>query len=250
MARRKQRQKRDGHSSEWGKGKSANKADVNPPPLLHGIPSGSGGGASIVHMSLTAMSWRQKRKAFPPLSSAFCFFQHFTQETENRDATVGFPSFSRSRKVPQLFEKKKAKEPKREADDRSARAGSRWMDGSQPLHREHMRLHKLLANEILAQKLASLYLSACTVLVVGKRPIQDQQKRSDCGPPSIHPAARQNSTICARSLFSLSLGLSSLSLPFCWSWKLCVCACMCVGSFTAGLPPPTRVHRPHHIANS
>jgi hypothetical protein len=84
-----------------------------------------------VHMSLTAMSWRQKRKAFPPLSSAFCFFQHFTQETENRDATVGFPSFSRSRKVPQLFEKKRQKS-QRERRMIGARARNRdgWMGRS------------------------------------------------------------------------------------------------------------------------
>lgn len=119
------------------------------------------------------------------------------------------------------------------------------MDGSQPLHhREHMRLHQLLANEILAQKLASLYLSACTVLVVGKRPIQDQQKRPDSGPPSTHPAARQNSTICARPLFSRSLGLSSLSPILLELETLRVCVHVCWFFYsriatTDPSPPPT-----------
>jgi hypothetical protein len=127
MAKRKKRQKRDGHSSEWGKGTSANKADINPPTfLLHGIPSGSGGGT---YMSLHVINSNElggKKKSISLLSSAFCLLQNFTQETSNREATVGVPSFFRSRKVPQLF-KKRQKEPERRMIGARARNRDGWM---------------------------------------------------------------------------------------------------------------------------
>jgi hypothetical protein len=93
------------NGAEWGKGKSANKADVNPPTLLlHGIPSGSGGGISMSLHVINSNELGAKKKSISLLSSAFCLLR--------RDATAEVPSFFRSRKVPQLF-KKRQKEPER-----------------------------------------------------------------------------------------------------------------------------------------